>query len=583
MRCTICEVGCDIPEGKAGRCRMYLNDGTGIIERFPDAFLAAFPVAVETLPVLHFSPGAKFLQVCTVGCNLSCGGCVSEILVGHARSLAAAGTALTSDDLLHLAADQECTGIAFALNDPIASLPTFCRLAEKAREQGLSVGCSTNGYMTEASAIRLRERIDFANIGLKGSTDACYRACGAKSAAPVYRTVRLLHEGGVHVEASVVYRRGGEEEVLGAARMLAAVSPDIPLQVMRFVPFGDAGLGEEPTIYASEALCDRLRGVLPWVYLFNSPGTTYLTTFCPTCGEPCIGREFFGPMGAHLTGEARTTCGCGYALPVQGAVSPEVFYEPGMMGGYRVTRGLEMVWAILACLGVRDQAVLARTWGEVLRSGMLGKELHDRMNNIDAYLDLVMDFASRTGREEAGRDLCAYIRERLDFIRDRVAGAPRPRVYYAMGHPLFALNPGRFEGKLVEAGGGTYVNRAIGREGKPGVSISREEFVALEPEYLFTSGFLTSTVEDTLRYCAEHDLDVPAVREGRVYAMHPSWDFGSPRWILGLMTIANVLHPDLFYFRIEEEADTFYRRFYGVPYRAAAANRSFAHPGTEWR
>lgn len=562
---------------------MYRNDGTGIVERFPDAFLAAFPVAIETLPVLHFFPGAKFLQVCTVGCNLSCGGCVSEILVEHAESLAASGTALTTGDLLRLAAEQDCTGIAFALNDPIVSLPTFCRLAERAREEGLSVGCSTNGYMTGTSAIQLGERIDFTNIGLKGATDACYRACGAKSAAPVFRTIRLLHEGGVHVEASVVYRRGGEEEVMEAARMLAAVSPDIPLQVMRFVPFGDAGLGEEPTIYASEALCDRLREVLPWVYLFNSPGTAHLTTSCPACGKPCIKREFFGPMGAHLAGEARTTCACGYVLPVRGSASTEVFYEPGMMGGYRVTRGLEMVWAILACLGVQDQAVLARTWGEVLRGGMLGKELHDRMNNIDAYLDLVMDFARRTGRDEAGRELSTYIRERLDLIREQTADAPRPRVYYAMGHPLFALNPGRFEGKLVEAAGGTYVNRTIGREGKPGVSISREEFVALAPEYLFTSGFLTSTAEDTLRYCAEHDLDVPAVRDGRVYAMHPSWDFGSPRWILGLMAIANALHPELFAFRIDEEADTFYRRFYGVPYRAAAANRSFARPGAEWR
>lgn len=583
MQCKICEVGCDIPPGGGGRCRMYRHDGTGIVERFPDTFIAAFPVAIETLPVLHFFPGAKFLQVCTVGCNLSCGGCVSEILVGHAESLAASGTALTTRDLLRLAAEEDCTGIAFALNDPIASLPTFCRLAERAKEEGLSVGCSTNGYMTESSALRLRERIDFTNIGLKGATDASYRACGAKSAAPVYRTIRLLHEGGVHVEASVVYRRGGEEEVMGAARMLAAISPDIPLQVMRFVPFGDAGLGEEPTIYASEELCDRLHNILPWVYLFNSPGTANLTTFCPACKKPCIEREFFGPMGAHLAGKTRTACACGYALPVRGAANPEVFYEPGMMGGYRVTRGLEMVWAILACLGVDDQADLAGIWGGVLQSGMLGKELHGRMNNIDAYLDLVMDFAHRTGREEAGRDLSRYIRERLDYIRERTADAGRSRVYYAMGHPLFALNPGRFEGKLVEAAGGAYVNRAIGREGKPGVTISREEFVALAPEYLFTSGFLTSTVEDTLRYCAEHDLNVPAVENREVYSMHPSWDFGSPRWILGLMTIANVLHPDLFAFSIEEEADNFYRRFYGVPYRAAAANRSFAHPGTERR
>ena len=124
-----------------------------------------------------------------------------------------------------------------------------------------------------------------------------------------------------------------------------------------------------------------------------------------------------------------------------------------------------------------------------------------------------------------------------------------------------------------------YVNRAIGREGKPGVTISREEFIALNPDFLFTSGFLTSTVEDTLRYCKEHSLDVPAVRNGHVHTMHPSWDFGSPRWILGLMTIARLIHPGKFDFSVDEEADHFYRRFYGVPYKSIATNRSFAHAG----
>ena len=68
------------------------------------------------------------------------------------------------------------------------------------------------------------------------------------------------------------------------------------------------------------------------------------------------------------------------------------------------------------------------------------------------------------------------------MIARGVEGADRPRVYYAMGHPLFALNPGRFEGKLVEAAGGSYVNRSITREGKPGVTITPEEFIALDPQ-----------------------------------------------------------------------------------------------------
>lgn len=580
IRCTICEIGCSIPPGGTGRCRMYTCGDAGIVERFPDMFTAAFPISIETQPMLHCYPGGKFLQVCTAGCNFRCGGCVSEILVDHAESLATVGSAIGPDKVIRSALDEGCIGVSFALNDPIASFPTFIRLAEKARKQSLLVGCSTNGYLTEESVEALGRVIDYANIGLKGAGDVPYQACGAQGAGPVFRTIERLVRAGVHVEVSEVYRKGGDGEVLAAAQRIAAISREIPLQVMRFVPFGEAFLADEPTIYESEQLCDRLREVLSWVYLFNSPGTRYLDTVCPACGTQCISRDFYGPMGAHITGVPVSTCTCGHVLPVKGTVAGTLFSEPGMMGGYRITRGLEMIWAILACLGVDDHLTLSRIWGEALGTGMLKKELHDRMNNIDAYLAFVMELAAKTGKEEAGNLLCDFIRERLRLIKERVAATKsRPRVYYAMGHPLFALNPGRFEGKLVEIAGGIYVNRAIGREGKPGVTISRGEFLALTPDILFTSGFLTSTAEDTMRFCTEQSLYVPAVSGGRVYTMHPSWDFGSPRWILGLMVIANTLHPELFDFSIEQEADLFYRKFYGIPYRSVATNRSFAHAG----
>ena len=110
MRCTICETRCTIPPGGIGRCGMYTCDGAGIVERFPDTFIAAVPVSIETQPVLHFYPGHKFLQVCTAGCNFRCGGCVSEILVDHAESLARSGSAISTDEVIRRARDQGCAG-----------------------------------------------------------------------------------------------------------------------------------------------------------------------------------------------------------------------------------------------------------------------------------------------------------------------------------------------------------------------------------------------------------------------------------------------------------------------------------------
>ncbi len=43
---------------------------------------------------------------------------------------------------------------------------------------------------------------------------------------------------GIHVETSVVYSKGNEEEVIKVAETLSDISPTIPVQVMRFIPFG---------------------------------------------------------------------------------------------------------------------------------------------------------------------------------------------------------------------------------------------------------------------------------------------------------------------------------------------------------
>ena len=71
---------------------------------------------------------------------------------------------------------------------------------------------------------------------------------------------------------------------------------------------------------------------------------------------------------------------------------------------------------------------------------------------------------------------------------------------------------------------------------------------------------------------------------GRIYNHPcPGWDFGSPRWILGLMYIASILHPGRCSFDITAEADAFYHEFYGIPFDPLDANRSFGKPSRYWR
>ena len=73
-------------------------------------------------------------------------------------------------------------------------------------------------------------------------------------------------------------------------------------------------------------------------------------------------------------------------------------------------------------------------------------------------------------------------------------------------------------------------------------------------------------------------LSVDAVETGRVYTMPPGWDFGNPRWVLGLSAIAGTLHPESAAFDLAAEQDRFYRTFYGTDAAAITGNRSFYRP-----
>jgi ABC-type Fe3+-hydroxamate transport system substrate-binding protein len=153
-----------------------------------------------------------------------------------------------------------------------------------------------------------------------------------------------------------------------------------------------------------------------------------------------------------------------------------------------------------------------------------------------------------------------------------------------MGKPLFCIKAERMENQLVETAGGMSVNRKLEIVGRPGETISVDKLNGLNPEVIFISAFLSSSVDDFYEDCLQAGVTVDAVKNRRIY-VHPApgWDFGSPRWVLGLMHIANVLHPEVFQYDMLSEADKFYREFYNVPFLSGEINRSFSKPSSTWR
>ena len=235
-------------------------------------------------------------------------------------------------------------------------------------------------------------------------------------------------------------------------------------------------------------------------------------------------------------------------------------------------------------MGVREQAEVVRAFEHLLGEAMLTR-LHHDIQHIDGYFGLIRHFGKALGREAGATRLTDYLTAMLEPVRQGVAGvAHRPRAYYAMGKPLFAIMGTRFENHLVGVAGGESCNATLDLKGRPGRSITPETLEKLDPEVIFISSFLSNSPEAFLADCRDLGLDVAAVRDGRVFTSPvPASDFGAPKWVLGLRFIANKLHPERFAFDIEADAAAYHRQFFGVDFPLATVNRSFAKPSRLWR
>jgi pyruvate-formate lyase-activating enzyme len=537
-----------------GYCRNYRNEGGSIVENNPDAYLNIYPVNSESIPMLHFWPNNRFLLISTIGCNFSCTGCISEFQTIRPGTLETVLTRHAPEEVLAIAREGGCRGISFCLNEPAVSYPTFLRVAQAAKNDGFLVGCSSNGYMTARALSALIPYLDYANIGLKGSSDERYRECGAASASPVYRNIRTLYAAGIAVEVSAMYLSGKESEITGAAERVSAISSDIPFQVMRFIATHDM-LGDlSPTREQGERMCTTLRQYLRHVYLFNTLATTELDSRCPVCGEGIVHRVFFGPMAARvLSCRPGGVCSCGYRLPFRGEIEPVTEGDLPVLGGYRSIMGVKFIGEIARILGVDDDREIDRISNIVIANGYLG-DLDRRTTTIDGYLDTMRYVAALTGREAQGRRVTEYVRSAVAEVRSRAPqDRGRPCVLAVMSHPLLPMYASKFPNLFVELAGGISLNRQAGFTESSDAEYTVEQFNRLDPEVILVGGHSDDPVPAFRKTCSELGITCRALRTGRIYGLNMSCGSGPLQLVLGIMDIANLLFPEVFRYSLENE------------------------------
>ena len=316
--CEICPQHCRIKPGKAGRCRVRVNEIGTLTTPYYGKYTSLAIDPIEKKPLYHFYPASQILSVGTAGCNLTCTFCQNwQISQGAipAANLSFMGPARLAD----LAVGRQMPAVAFTYNEPSIWAEYVIDAARECRKRGLRTVAVTNGLIEGKAREDFYAVMDAVNIDLKAFTDEFYRNLCGGSLEAVKETLRYaVNETDVWVEVTnliIPGRNDSDGEIAGMTDWFAeTLGTETPLHFSAFFPtykLTDAPRTPAETLYRAMEIAQK-RG-LRYVYAGNIGGTRGHSTFCPACGEEVISRQGYTTR-CQVTGEGKCPkCGASIA------------------------------------------------------------------------------------------------------------------------------------------------------------------------------------------------------------------------------------------------------------------------------
>lgn len=162
---------------------------------------------------------------------------------------------------------------------------------------------------------------------------------------------------------------------------------------------------------------------------------------------------------------------------------------------------------------------------------------------VEEGLRTARDLGEILGLESAAGAAIAEVEDGLQAVSTAVAGLDRRDVLFLIGlDPLMAAGPGTFVDQLLERAGGGNVLADLS---VPWPRLSLEEVLRRAPDVVVVASAGDSRPLDALRDQPGW-RDVPAIRDGRVYAVDPDRiNRPGPRMDESAARLAHLIHGDL--------------------------------------
>jgi iron complex transport system substrate-binding protein len=185
--------------------------------------------------------------------------------------------------------------------------------------------------------------------------------------------------------------------------------------------------------------------------------------------------------------------------------------------------------------------------------------------SLKQIADNLREIGEATGCSAKAEEWIASSHGILEHVAEAARQASsRPRVFCMEWlDPIYCS--GHWVPEMVSIAGG---EDHLGQEGSDSVRVAWEDVLAWQPEVLIIMpcGYrLDQVLEIAPQLCARSGwLDLPAVQQGRVYAVDASSYFArpGPRVIEGTQLLAHIIHPEVFPWTGPADA---YRRFVQRP------------------
>jgi len=306
IQCDLCPRDCKLHEGQRGACFVRkMQDGRMVLTTYGRS--SGFCVdPIEKKPLNQFYPGSSVLSFGTAGCNLACKFCQNWD-ISKSREMDTLMDQATPDMIADSALRLGCKSVAFTYNDPVIFAEYALDVADACHAKGVKTVAVTAGYIHPEPRREFYARMDAANVDLKAfSEDFYFKLTGAHLQPVLDTLVYLAKETEVWTEITTLLIPGkndSDAEIEAECSWIAQnLGRDVPLHFTAFHP--DWKMRDVPATPAATLTRAReiaRRAGLHYVYTGNVHDEEGGSTYCPSCGEAVIVRDWYDIRGYHLT------------------------------------------------------------------------------------------------------------------------------------------------------------------------------------------------------------------------------------------------------------------------------------------